>query len=99
VLQRLVPRGVVAAIVPWNFPTFNALLKVAPALAAGNSVVLKPSELSSRSAVWLAQLAIEAGIPPGVLNVVPGSGHTVGEALALHMDVDMIAFTGSSEVG
>lgn len=99
VTQRRVPRGVVAAIVPWNFPTFNALLKSAPALAAGNSVVLKPSELSSRSAFRLTQLALEAGMPPGALNFVPGLGQTVGEALALHPQVDMIAFTGSSAVG
>lgn len=99
VAQRRVPRGVVAAVVPWNFPTFNAVLKVAPALAAGNCVVLKPSELSSRSAIRLAQLALRAGLPPGVLNVVPGLGDTVGRALALHMDVDMLTFTGSTAVG
>lgn len=99
IAQRRVPRGVVAAVVPWNFPTFNSVLKVAPALAAGNSVVLKPSELSSRSALQIARLALEAEIPPGVLNVVPGLGQTVGRALALHRDVDMVAFTGSTEVG
>ncbi len=99
VAQRRVPRGVVAAIVPWNFPTFNAVLKIAPALAAGNSVVLKPSELSSRSALRLMQLAVDAGIPPGALNMVPGFGLSVGRALALHGDVDMVAFTGSTEVG
>jgi acyl-CoA reductase-like NAD-dependent aldehyde dehydrogenase len=99
VIQRRVPRGVVAAVVPWNFPTFNAALKCAPALAAGNSVVLKPSELSSRSAMRLAMLALEAGLPPGVLNVVPGAGEIVGRALALHHDVDMVTFTGSTEVG
>jgi acyl-CoA reductase-like NAD-dependent aldehyde dehydrogenase len=99
VAQRRVPRGVVAAVVPWNFPTYNAVLKLAPALAAGNCVVLKPSELSSRSAMRLAQLALEAGLPPGVFNVVPGLGETVGRALALHMDVDMMTFTGSTEVG
>jgi len=99
VAQRRVPRGVVAAIVPWNFPTINAVLKVAPTLAAGNTVVLKPSELASRSAVRLAHLAVEAGIPPGVFNVVPGRGSTVGRALAEHRDVDMLAFTGSTEVG
>ena len=99
VSQRRVARGVVAAIVPWNFPTFVAVLKVAPALAAGNSVVLKPSELSSRSALRLAQLALQAGLPPGVLNVVPGLGETVGRDLGLHRDVDMIAFTGSTQVG
>ncbi|MFL6601922.1 MAG: aldehyde dehydrogenase family protein [Steroidobacteraceae bacterium] len=99
VLQRRVPRGVVAAVVPWNFPTFNAVLKVAPALAAGNCVVLKPSELSSRSAIRLGQLALQAGVPSGVLNVVPGLGKTVGRALGLHSSVDMVAFTGSVEVG
>jgi acyl-CoA reductase-like NAD-dependent aldehyde dehydrogenase len=99
VVQRRVPRGVVAAVVPWNFPTFNAVLKIAPALAAGNCVVLKPSELSSRSAIRLAQLALQAGLPEGVLNIVPGLGETVGRALGLHGDVDMVAFTGSTEVG
>lgn len=99
ILQRRVPRGVVAAIVPWNFPTSNAVLKIAPALAAGNCVVLKPSELSSRSAVRLAQLAQQAGLPDGVLNVVPGVGETVGRALGVHTDVDMVAFTGSTGVG
>jgi len=99
VIQRRVPRGVVAALVPWNFPIFVAALKTAPALAAGNSVVLKPSEHSPRSALRLAQLALEAGLPSGVLNVVPGLGHTVGKALGLHMDVNMLAFTGSTAVG
>jgi acyl-CoA reductase-like NAD-dependent aldehyde dehydrogenase len=99
VVQRLVPRGVVAALVPWNFPTFVAALKIAPALAAGNCVVLKPSELSSRSAIRLAQLGLEAGLPSGVLNVVPGLGQTVGRALGLHMDVDMLTFTGSTAAG
>lgn len=99
VMQRLVPRGVVAAIVPWNFPTYNTVLKVAPALAAGNCTVLKPSELSSRSAVRIAELALQAGIPPGVLNVVLGLGETAGHAAAVHADVDMVAFTGSTQVG
>lgn len=99
VLQRRVRRGVVAAVVPWNFPTFNAVLKLAPALAAGNCVVLKPSELSSRSAIRLAHLALQANLPPGVLNVVPGLGQTVGRALGLHQDVDMVTFTGSTSVG
>lgn len=89
----------IAAVVPWNFPTFNAVLKIAPALAAGNSVILKPSELSSHSAMHLAHLATEAGLPPGVLNAVPGLGETVGRALALHPHVDMVAFTGFSEIG
>jgi acyl-CoA reductase-like NAD-dependent aldehyde dehydrogenase len=99
VAQRRVPRGVVAAVVPWNFPTFNAVLKLAPALAAGNCVVLKPSELSSRSAIRLGHLALEAGLPPGVLNVVPGLGGIVGRALGLHPDVDLLTFTGSTAVG
>jgi acyl-CoA reductase-like NAD-dependent aldehyde dehydrogenase len=99
VVHRRAPRGVVAAVVPWNFPTANAVLKLAPALAAGNCVVLKPSELASRSATHLAHLALQAGLPPGVLNVVPGLGETVGRALGLHMDVDMVAFTGSTVVG
>ena len=99
VTQRRVPRGVVGAIAPWNFPTYNAVLKLAPALAAGNCVVLKPSELSSRSAILLAQLAMEAEIPPGVFSVLPGVGETVGKSLALHMGVDMMTFTGSTQVG
>ena len=98
-VQRRVPRGVVAAVVPWNFPTYNAVLKIAPALAAGNAVVLKPSELSSRSAIRLAQIAIEAGLPSGVLNVVLGLGEIVGRAIGLHQDVDMVTFTGSTAVG
>ncbi|MDR3513862.1 MAG: aldehyde dehydrogenase family protein [Caulobacteraceae bacterium] len=93
------PRGVVGAIAPWNFPLVNAVIKIAPALAAGNTVVLKPSELSSASALRLAELAIEAGVPPGVVNVTPGLGRTVGEALALHGDVDMLSFTGSTATG
>ena len=93
------PCGVVAAIVPWNFPLLMAAWKLGPALAAGNSVVLKPSEKSPLTAIRLAQLAIEAGLPEGVLNVLPGFGHTAGQALALHMDVDVIAFTGSTRTG
>lgn len=99
VIQTRVPRGVVAAIVPWNFPTYNSVLKVAPALAAGNSVVLKPSELASQSALMLARLALEAGIPPGVFNLTPGAGEIVGKTLAAHMNVNMVTFTGSSAVG
>lgn len=99
VLQRRVPRGVVAAVTPWNFPVYVALFKIAPALATGNCVVIKPSEWSTRSALRLAQLAMEAGLPAGALNVVPGVGETVGKALALHGDVDMISFTGSTVVG
>ena len=90
------PVGVVAAIVPWNFPLSMASLKLGPALATGNSVILKPSEKSSLTAIRLAQLAEEAGLPKGVLQVLPGYGHTVGKALALHNDVDCLAFTGST---
>ncbi|MEE3633896.1 aldehyde dehydrogenase [Pseudomonas sp. AL 58] len=90
--------GVVAAIVPWNFPLMMACWKLGPALATGNSVILKPSEKSPLTAIRIAQLAIEAGIPAGVLNVLPGYGHTVGKALALHMDVDTLVFTGSTKI-
>lgn len=93
------PLGVVASIVPWNFPMMMAAWKVGPALAAGNSVILKPSEKSPLSALRLARLAVEAGIPAGVFQVLPGYGHTVGKALALSMDVDCLAFTGSTAVG
>jgi len=93
------PIGVVAAIVPWNYPMLMACWKIAPALASGNSVVLKPSERSPLTALRLADLALEAGIPSGVLNVLPGFGPEAGSALVLHMDVDCIAFTGSTGVG
>nr|WP_305518678.1 aldehyde dehydrogenase [Pseudomonas sp. Q11] len=94
-----VPLGVIAAVVPWNFPLDMAAWKLAPALAAGNSVVLKPAEQSPFSALRLAELALEAGLPPGVLNVVPGLGEQAGRALGLHPDVDALVFTGSTEVG
>lgn len=93
------PLGVVAAVVPWNFPMIMAAWKIAPALAAGNSVVLKPAEQSSLTSIRLAVLAAEAGIPDGVFNVVTGYGTTAGRALGLHMDVDGVFFTGSTEVG
>ncbi|MFF2509059.1 aldehyde dehydrogenase [Streptomyces sp. NPDC058067] len=93
------PAGVVGAVVPWNFPLTLASWKVAPALAAGCTVVLKPSENSPLSALHLARLATEAGLPPGVLNVVTGDGPTAGRALGLHPDVDVLAFTGSTAVG
>jgi len=93
------PMGVIGAIVPWNYPMIMAAWKLGPALAAGNSVVLKPSEKSPLTAMRLAELALEAGLPEGVFNVVPGYGHEAGEALALHMDVDAIGFTGSTRVG
>lgn len=91
--------GVIAAVVPWNFPLDMAAWKLAPALAAGNSVVLKPAEQSPFSALRLAQLALEAGVPQGVLNVVPGMGASAGKALGLHPDVDCLVFTGSTQVG
>ena len=93
------PVGVVGAIVPWNFPLMIGAWKIAPALAAGNSVVLKPSEDASLSLLRLAQLCLDAGLPPGVLNVVTGTGAVAGEALARHMDVDILTFTGSGPVG
>lgn len=93
------PIGVVAAIVPWNYPLLMASWKIAPALVSGNSVVLKPSEKSPLTALRLGDLALEAGIPAGVFNVVPGYGPEAGSPLALHMDVDCIAFTGSTAVG
>ncbi|MHA6687155.1 aldehyde dehydrogenase [Mesorhizobium sp. A556] len=99
VLVRREPLGVVGAVVPWNFPLDMATWKCAPALAAGNSVVLKPAEQSPLSALRLAELAMEAGLPAGVLNVVPGLGETAGQALGRHMDVDCLAFTGSTAVG
>ncbi|MGD2117437.1 MAG: aldehyde dehydrogenase family protein [Chromatiales bacterium] len=93
------PLGVVAAISPWNYPVENVAWKLAPALAAGNSVVLKPAEQASYSALLLGGLAQQAGIPDGVLNILPGPGEITGKALALHNDVDGVFFTGSTEVG
>ena len=93
------PMGVVGVIVPWNYPMIMAAWKIAPALAAGNSIVLKPSEKSPLTALRLADLALQAGVPAGVFNVVPGYGVEAGSPLALHMDVDCIAFTGSTKVG
>ena len=89
----------VGAVVPWNFPLLMAAWKLAPALATGNSVILKPSERSSLSALHLAELAVEAGIPAGVFNVVTGLGPETGRTLGLHMDVDGLFFTGSTKVG
>jgi gamma-glutamyl-gamma-aminobutyraldehyde dehydrogenase len=91
--------GVIAAVVPWNFPLDMAAWKLAPALAAGNSVILKPAEQSPFSALRLAELALEAGLPAGVLNVLPGLGEQAGKALGLHPDVDCLVFTGSTQVG
>lgn len=93
------PLGVVGCVTPWNFPMIMAAWKVAPALAMGNSVVLKPAEESPLTALRLAELAHEAGVPAGVFNVVPGLGEEAGAALGLHMDVDALAFTGSTQVG
>ena len=93
------PIGVVAAIVPWNFPLLLACWKLGPALIAGNSVVLKPSEKSPLTALRLAGLAKEAGLPDGVLNVISGYGHEAGQALALHPEVEVLTFTGSTRTG
>ena len=93
------PVGVVAAVVPWNFPLLMASWKLGPALAAGNSVILKPAEQSPLTALRIAELATEAGVPDGVLQVLPGYGESAGRAIGLHMDVDLVAFTGSTEVG
>lgn len=98
-LIRRVPLGVIGAVVPWNFPLDMATWKLAPALATGNSVVLKPAEQSPLSALFLAELACEAGLPDGVLNVVPGYGEDAGQALGRHEDVDCLVFTGSTAVG
>lgn len=97
--SRRVPRGVVGVLSPWNFPFFVALTKVVPALLAGNTVVLKPTELASASAVRLAELAHEAGLPDGVLSVVTGRGDVVGDALVRHRGVDQINLTGSTGTG
>ena len=98
-LVRREPLGVIAAIVPWNYPLIISGWKLGPALLMGNSVVLKPAEQSPLSGIRLGELACEAGVPPGTFNVVPGFGEEAGKALALHADVDLITFTGSTEVG
>ena len=92
------PLGVVAIITPWNYPLMMVMWKIAPALAAGNSVILKPSEKSPLSALRIAELATQAGVPNGVFNILPGFGHTAGKSLALHHDIGTLAFTGSSRV-
>lgn len=97
-VQRI-PVGVVAVIVPWNFALMNAVWKIAPALASGCTVVLKPAELTPLSALWLGAAALEAGLPPGVLNVVPGYGAEAGTALVSHPGIDKISFTGSPQTG
>ena len=94
-----VPFGVVAQIVPWNYPLAMASWKLQSCLAAGNTVVIKPSENSSLSLLYFAQLIVEAGFPPGVVNIIPGYGTVVGDALSTHPDVDKISFTGSTKVG
>ena len=93
------PVGVVGAIVPWNFPLMIGAWKIAPALAMGNSVVIKPSEAASLSILRLGEICLEAGLPPGTLNIVTGNGKTTGQALARHMDVDVLTFTGSGNTG
>ncbi|HEV8131809.1 MAG TPA: betaine-aldehyde dehydrogenase [Acidobacteriota bacterium] len=93
------PVGVVAAIVPWNFPLLLASWKIAPALAAGNTVIVKPASLTPLTALKLAEIAQEAGVPPGVLNVIPGPGNAIGTALVTHSGVDKIAFTGETRTG
>jgi len=98
-LNLQVPHGVVAAITPWNFPLYVAVSKVVPALAMGNSVVLKPSEIASLSSLRLGELCVAAGMPPGALNVLPGLGPETGRCLALHPDVDCLSFTGSTSTG
>jgi phenylacetaldehyde dehydrogenase len=93
------PVGVAAQIVPWNFPLLMACLKIAPALAAGCTLVLKPAEQTSLTVLRLADLIVEAGFPAGVVNIITGNGHTAGDRMVKHPDVDKIAFTGSTEVG
>lgn len=93
------PMGVVSAVIPWNFPLMMAAWKLGPALATGNSVIVKPAEQSPLTALRVAELAAEAGLPEGVLNIVPGYGPTAGKAIGLHPDIDCVAFTGSGEVG
>jgi phenylacetaldehyde dehydrogenase len=93
------PVGVAAQIIPWNFPMIMATLKISPALAAGCTLILKPAEQTSLTALRLADLVAEAGFPPGVVNVITGNGHTAGDRLVKHPDVDKVAFTGSTEIG
>ena len=93
------PIGVVACVLPWNFPLMMVGWKLGPALAAGNSVIIKPASQTSMSALKLAELSIEAGVPPGVFTVVPGDGSTAGKALGMHPDINAISFTGSTAIG
>src|SRR3970040_2187432 len=91
------PVGVVGQIIPWNFPLLMQAWKIAPALAAGNTVVLQPAEHTRLTALRVGELILEAGFPPGVVNILPGFGPTAGAAIARHMDIDKVAFTGSTE--
>lgn len=93
------PIGVVGLVLPWNFPLLMAAWKIGPTLAAGCSIVLKPAQETTLSTLKLAEIAHEAGIPAGVLNIVPGSGRDAGEPIGRHMDVDMVSFTGSTATG
>lgn len=93
------PVGVCGSIIPWNFPLLMAAFKLAPALACGNTVILKPAEQTPLTALRLAELLMDVGLPEGVVNVLPGFGHTAGDALVRHRGVDKIAFTGSTDVG
>jgi acyl-CoA reductase-like NAD-dependent aldehyde dehydrogenase len=93
------PVGVVGAVLPWNFPAAMLAWKIAPALAAGNSLVVKPPELASLTTLRIAELATQSGVPAGVFNVVPGLGHRAGRAVGLHADIDAVTFTGSAEIG
>src|SRR5690606_482694 len=93
------PVGVVGIIVPWNFPLMIGMWKIAPALACGCTIVLKPAEITPLSALRIGELALEAGLPPGVLNIVTGSGKLAGQAIVDHPDVDKVTFTGSPGVG
>lgn len=93
------PVGVVGQIIPWNFPFLMFTWKIAPVLACGNTVVIKPAEQTPLSALRAGELLIEAGLPAGVVNIVPGYGPTAGAAISGHMDIDKVAFTGSTEVG
>ena len=99
VYTRREPLGVVGAIIPWNFPLLMAIWKLAPALACGNTLVLKPAEQTPLTALYLADLVREAGLPPGVVNIITGPGEPTGAAIAAHMDIDKVAFTGSTAVG
>src|SRR5215468_5706093 len=93
------PVGVCGQIIPWNFPLLMQAWKLGPALACGNTIILKPAEQTPLTALRIGELIVEAGFPPGVVNILPGYGPTAGQAIARHMDVDKVAFTGSTEVG